>query len=317
MTADYIGQVAVIGCGMIGPDISTSLLIHGIQVRMVGRNRGSISRGLANIEKDLTDLVEAEVISTEEKSAALGMVETATNICSAVRNADVVFEAVYEDLSVKQEVFAEIDRCCKDQALLCSSTSGLSPNDIGERIKHQDRMLVTHFWNPPHLMPLVEIVPHNRLEEQALRLAIALIEKLGKVPVILKKDIPGQIGNRLQHALYREALYLIEQGVADPADIDNVVLASFGPRFSKIGPMEYFDSCGLDLHEKVQRYLYPTLCNAAEPQKILIDSIRAGNLGQKSGRGLYDWSERDAEDFRRRRNQRFIDMLKGKAGGGR
>jgi len=310
MTVEDVKRVTVIGCGMIGPDISTSLIINGVQVRLVGRNQGSVSRGVSNIQKDLTDLVDAEVITGEQRTKALGMVEKSTDICSAVRDADIVFEAVYEDLSVKQELFAQVDRNCKEKALLCSSTSGLSPNDIGAHIRHQDRMMVTHFWNPPYLVPLVEVVPHERLSEEARSLAIAFIEKLGKVPVILKKDFPGHIGNRLQHALYREALYLIEQGIADPADIDKVVLASFGPRFSTIGPMEYFDSCGLDLHEKVQSYLYPTLCNAPEPQKILIDNIRAGNLGQKSRRGLFDWSDRDDEEFRRRRNQRFIEILK-------
>ena len=317
MTADDIKQVTVIGCGMIGPDISTSLLISGVQVRLVGLNEEDVSRGESNIQKDLTDLVDAEVITNEERAKALGMVEKATDISSAVSDADMVFEAVFEDLSVKQEVFAYIDGNCKDQAILCSSTSGLSPNDIGAHIKHQDRMMVTHFWNPPYLVPLVEVVPHDRLSEEARNLAIVFIEKLGKVPVILKKDFPGHIGNRLQHALYREALYLIEQGVADPADIDRVVLASFGPRFSTIGPMEYFDSCGLDLHEKVQSYLYPTLCNASEPQKILIDNIRAGSLGQKSRRGLFDWSDRDDEEFRRRRNRRFIEILKAGRGAGR
>jgi 3-hydroxybutyryl-CoA dehydrogenase len=310
MTAEDIKRVTVIGCGMIGPDISASLLINGVQVRLVGRDEGGVSRGVSNIEKGLTDLVNAEVISSEERTRALGMVETATDIPTAVRDADMIIEAVYEDLSVKQEVFAHIDRNCKDTALLCSSTSGLSPNDIGAHIEHQDRMMVTHFWNPPYLVPLVEVVAHDRLSEEARGIAIAFIEKLGKVPVILIRDFPGHIGNRLQHALYREALYLIEQGVADPADIDKVVLASFGPRFSTIGPMEYFDSCGLDLHEKVQSYLYPTLCNASEPQKILIDHVRAGNLGQKSRRGLFDWSDRDDEEFRRRRNKRFIEMLK-------
>lgn len=316
MMAEDIKQVTVIGCGMIGPDISTSLLISGVGVRLVGLDEEDVSRGVANIEKDLTDLAEAGVITHEERTKALGMVEKATDISAAVQDADMVFEAVFEDVKVKQEVFAAIDSNCPDRAILCSSTSGLSPNDIGAHIKHQDRMMVTHFWNPPYLVPLVEIVPHDRLSEEARDLAFTFIEKLGKVPVILKKDFPGHIGNRLQHALYREALYLIEQGVADPTDIDKVVLASFGPRFSTIGPMEYFDSCGLDLHEKVQSYLYPTLCNAPEPQKILIDNIRAGHLGQKSRQGLYDWADRDDEEFRRRRNQRFIELLKAGRGGG-
>jgi 3-hydroxybutyryl-CoA dehydrogenase len=315
LNAEDIKRAAVIGCGMIGPDISASLLVHDVEVRLASRNESSVSRGLINIEKDLDDLVDASVIGVEQRTKALEMVEATTDIRTAVRDADVIFEAVYEDLAVKQEVFAEIDRNCRDRAILCSSTSGLSPNEIGARIRHQERMMVTHFWNPPYLVPLVEIVPHHRLSSEAQKLAAAFIERLGKVPVILKKDFPGHIGNRLQHALYREALYLIEQGVANPADIDRVVLASFGPRFSTIGPMEYFDSCGLDLHEKVQSYLYPTLCNAGEPQKILIDNVRAGRLGQKSGQGLYDWSVRDDEEFRRRRNERFIAMLKAQRGG--
>jgi 3-hydroxybutyryl-CoA dehydrogenase len=317
MNVEDIKQVSVIGCGVIGPDISTCLLINDIQVRLVGLDDEDVSRGVSNIQKNLTDLVEAGVITHEERTRALGMVQNATDIASAVLNADMVFEAVFEDLKVKQKVFAEIDGNCSQRALLCSSTSGLSPNDIGAHIKHQDRMMVTHFWNPPYLVPLVEVLPHECMSEEAKGVAIAFIEKLGKIPVILKKDFPGHIGNRLQHALYREALYLIEQGVADPADIDKVVLASFGPRFSTIGPMEYFDSCGLDLHAQVQSYLYPTLCNAPAPQKILIDNVRAGHLGQKSRRGLYDWSNRDDEEFRRRRNQRFIEMLKAGRGSGR
>lgn len=310
MTVQDIRRATVIGCGMIGPDIGACLLMSGIRVRLVGRDVDDAAAGAANMRKGLADLVEAEVITAGERDAALGLVETATDIPSAVADADVVFEAVFEDLAVKQAVFAQIDGNCGQRAILCSSTSGLSPNDIGAHIRHQDRMMVTHFWNPPHLVPLVEIVPHARLGDEVRRLAIAFIQKLGKVPVVLKRDFPGHIGNRLQHALYREALYLIEQGVADPADIDTVILASLGPRFSTVGAMEYFDSCGLDLHEKVQSYLFPTLCNAAAPQQILTGNIQAGNLGQKTGRGLFDWSTKDQDLFRRLRNERFIQMLK-------
>lgn len=316
MTVDDIKKATVIGCGMIGPDISTSVLIAGIPVTLVGLDEADTKRGVANIEKDLNDLVAAGVIGSAEKDEALRKVSRSTDIGEAVRDADLVVEAVFEDLKVKQDVFAQIDQSCRDHAVLCSSTSGLSPNEIGANISHQDRMMVTHFWNPPYLVPLVEVVPHDKLSEEARALAMGFIEKLGKTPVVLKKDIAGHIGNRLQHALYREALYLIEQGVADPEDIDKVVLNSFGPRFSTIGPMEYFDSCGLDLHEKVQSYLYPTLCNEPEPQKILTTNVRSGHLGQKSRQGLFDWSDRNDEEFRRRRNQRFIEIMKDRRGTG-
>jgi len=310
MTVENIRKVTVIGCGMIGPDISTSVLTAGLTVRIVGLDENDTSRGVANITRDLDDLVMEGVLSEAEKKDALSRVSTSTRVGEAVKDADLVVEAVFEDLKVKQDIFSQIDANCQEHAILCSSTSGLSPNDIGANISHQDRMMVTHFWNPPYLVPLVEIVPHDKLNPEARQVAKDFVEMLGKIPVVLKKDIAGHIGNRLQHALYREALYLIEQGVADPDDIDKVVLGSFGPRFSSIGPMEYFDSCGLDLHKQVQSYLYPTLCREAQPQKILLDKVEAGELGQKSGKGLYDWSNRDSEDFRRRRNKRFIEIIK-------
>ncbi len=314
MTGQDIQKITIIGCGMIGPDISTSVLTAGRTVRLVGLDKDDTDRGVANITKDLDDLVAEGVITGTEKQDALSRVSTSTQVSDAVRDADLVIEAVFEDLKVKQDIFSQIDANCKKYAILCSSTSGLSPNDIGAHISGQDRMMVTHFWNPPYLVPLVEIVPHDRLGSEARRVAMEFIEQLGKTPVVLKKDIAGHIGNRLQHALYREALFLIEQGVADPDDIDKVVLNSFGPRFSTIGPMEYFDSCGLDLHKQVQSYLYPTLCREAHPQKILLSKVDAGELGQKSGQGLYDWAGRNAEDFRRRRNLRFIEMIKQKRG---
>lgn len=310
MNVEDIKQVTVIGCGMIGPDISASILLAEVPVRLVGLDETDTERGVANIKTDLEDLADAGVIKAEEVHALLERIDISTSIADAVKESDMVFEAVFEDVAVKQKVFQQIDDNCPDHAVLCSSTSGLSPNDIGAHIKKQDRMMVTHFWNPPYLVPLVEVVPHEKLGKEAREIAMQFIEKLGKVPVVLKRDFPGHIGNRLQHALYREALYLIEEGIADPEDIDKVVLNSFGPRFSTIGPMEYFDSCGLDLHEKVQGYLYPTLCNAPKPQNILLQNIKEGKLGQKSGEGLYDWSARDGEEFRKRRNKRFIEILK-------
>jgi 3-hydroxybutyryl-CoA dehydrogenase len=310
MTIQDVRNVTVIGCGMIGPDISTAVLMAGLSVVLVGLDEADTARGIANVTRDLDDLVSEQILSPSEKADALGRIVTSVDLAGSVRDADIVLEAAYENLKVKQDIFRIVDANCKADALLCSSTSGLSPNAIGAGLVHQDQMMVTHFWNPPHLVPLVEIVPHDRLGTAARQLVMEFIQKLGKTAVILKKDIAGHIGNRLQHALYREALHLIEQGVADPEDIDKVVLFSFGPRFSAVGPMEFFDSCGLDLHRQVQSYLYPTLCVEPSPQRILLEKIQKGELGQKSGQGLFDWSKRDEDDFRYRRNKNFIQRLK-------
>ena len=310
MKQDQISHAAVIGCGMIGPDIATVLLTHGVSVALVGIDDENVANGMRNVKRALDDLEAARVLSKDEKRGALARLSGGTGYAEAVSEADLVFEAVLEDVGVKQAVFAELERHARPDALLCSSTSGLSPLDIGEPLSDKARMAVTHFWNPPYLVPLVEIVPHPEMSEEYRSRVERFIASVGKEPVVLKKDIAGHIGNRLQHALYREALYLIEQGVATPDDIDRVVLNSFGPRFSAIGPMEYFDSCGLDLHQKVQSYLYPTLCNAEAVQDVVLRRIEDGKLGSKTGEGLYDWSERDEDDFRRRRNSRFIERLR-------
>ncbi len=277
---------------------------------LVGVDEQDVRTGLGNAKRDVDDLETAGILSVDQAQTARGLLSGTTSYAEAVPGADLVFEAAPEDVNIKQTVFRALEQHSAPGVLLCSSTSGLSPQDIAEPLADKGRMAVTHFWNPPYLVPLVEVIPHSDMSEANRKAVASFIRRLGKEPVFLKRDIAGHIGNRLQHALYREALHLIEQGVATPDDIDRVVLNSFGPRFSAIGPMEYFDSCGLDLHQKVQGYLYPTLCNASEPQDILLRNVAEGSLGSKTGKGLYDWSERDEDEFRARRNSCFIELLR-------
>ena len=171
-------------------------------------------------------------------------------------------------------------------------------------------MLVAHFWNPPYLVPLVELVAHDNLSPESLGLVLELLKALGKTPIVLKKDILGHIGNRLQYAIFREALHLIEQGVATPDDIDQVMINSLGPRYSMIGPMEYMDSVGLDLQVAVQSYLYKTLSDAKHSQNILMEKHRNGHYGAKTGTGFYDWSVKSLDEVVSRQNFRFVERLK-------
>ena len=310
MKAKDVQKAAVIGCGIIGPDIATVLITHGVSVTLVGMDEQDRDKGISNAKRDLNDLKKFGLLSEQQVSDAFARLSGTTDFSDAVPDADIVYEASLEDIAIKQSVFEKLEAYSKPEAWLCSSTSGLSPEDIAKPLSDKGRMAVTHFWNPPYVVPLVEIIPHKTVPDSTKSEIEKFLRHLGKEPVFLKKDIAGHIGNRLQHALYREALSLIEKGVATPSDIDQVVLNSFGPRFSGVGPMEYFDSCGLDLHEKVQSYLYPTLCNDSEPQKILLDNIESGNLGPKTGAGLYDWKTKDENEFRDRRNSRFIERMR-------
>ena len=310
MTDIIKSRISVIGCGMIGPDICANFLLAGFPVAMIGRSDKSISKGMENLKKDLKDYQEAGIISSSEMEHLPGKIAATTSMSEGLENADFIFEAVSEDLSVKQDLFAEVESLCPGKSILCSSTSGLPPEKMSFRMKNPRRLLVTHFWNPAHLVPLVEVVTQEGVDSSNCGNVVELLELIGKVPVVLSKNIAGHIGNRLQHAIYREALHLIEENIATPEQIDKIVLHSFGLRFSTIGVMEYFDSCGLDLQEKVQGYLFNDLCCADSPQKILKSKVENNNLGPKTGRGFYDWSKIDMEDFRQRKNRRFIEYIK-------
>lgn len=311
MSDATIQQITVVGTGMIGADVSLLCAMFRYPVvMMLGRTDASLQRGLNRVRTNLDGLIAAGVYSQEEAQQIIGAIRTTTDLAEALRDADFVLEAVIEDLEVKQTLFADLDAQCQPHTILASGTSGLSPNDIGARIERQDKMLVAHFWNPPYLVPLVELVAHDNLSQASLNQVLALLERLGKKPIVLKKDIPGHIGNRLQHALFREAMHLVEQGVATPADIDQVIMSSLGPRYSMIGPMEYMDSVGLDLQVAVQSYLFETLADAKKPQNILMKHYEQGNYGAKTGKGFYDWSVKSLAEMVSRQNYRFIERLK-------
>lgn len=310
MNSERIQHITVVGTGMIGSDVALLCAMFKYPVIMLGRTEESIKRGLNRIRKNLNGLVAEEVYTQAEAEQILSSVKPETRLPEAVREADFVLEGIIENLEVKQAMFMELDKHCPPHTILASGTSGLSPNAIGENVKRKDKMLVAHFWNPPYLVPLVELVAHDELSQESLDRVFEFLLSLGKMPILLKKDIAGHIGNRLQHALFREAIHLVEQGVATPEDIDAVIMNSLGPRYSMIGPMEYMDSVGLDLQVAVQSYLFEALADAKSPQKILMENYNRGDYGAKTGKGFYDWSVKSLDEMVSRQNKRFIDRLK-------
>jgi len=310
MKSGKIQHITVVGTGMIGADVTLLCAMMDYPVIMLGRTPESLERGLSRLRKNLAALVKATVYTRTEADNILSRIHTETQMSIAVQQADFVLEGIVEDIAVKQALFAELDQLCPPHTVLASGTSGLSPNDIGVNIGRQDKMLVAHFWNPPYLVPLVELVAHDHLSPESLDRVLEFLKALGKTPIVLKKDILGHIGNRLQYAIFRESLHLIEQGVATPDDIDQVMINSLGPRYSMIGPMEYMDSVGLDLQVAVQRYLYPTLSDAKQSQNILMEKHHNGDYGAKTGKGFYDWSVKSLDEVVTRQNFRFVERLK-------
>jgi 3-hydroxybutyryl-CoA dehydrogenase len=205
-----------------------------------------------------------------------------------------VFESVAEDLDLKQRIFRELERVAPKDAVLASNTSGLQITRIAEGMAHPERAATAHFWNPPHLMPLVEIVKGERTSDATVSALRDLLTHAGKQTVVVLKDVPGQLGNRLQHALFREAFHILQEGVASVEDVDSAVKHGFGLRFPAYGLLEHADMVGLDMMQAIDGYLFPSLSAADKPPPFVRELIARGELGAKTGHGLYDWTVRNA-----------------------
>jgi 3-hydroxybutyryl-CoA dehydrogenase len=259
--------VAVIGTGLMGTGIAGVLAGHGHRVR----------------------LFDADPDASERAAAALsGSVLSFRDLRSAVLGADVVIEAVVERLAVKQELFAQADALNPD-ALLATNTSVLPVSQIAERVSRPERVVGTHWWNPPGLIPVVEVVRGRHTSDETMDRAEELLRSLGKMPVRVERDVPGFVGNRLQHALWREAIALVADGVCDAQTVDLVVRNTIGLRLAAMGPLENADYVGLDLTLAIHEAVLPSLSTDHGPSPLLRELVAAGQLGARTGSGFFPW----------------------------
>jgi 3-hydroxybutyryl-CoA dehydrogenase len=310
MEADDIHRVTILGTGMMGPGIALLFAKAGFETKLWGPTSEDLHSGEAHFKKCLEELTGEGVIDKTAAVETLENMELESDFKRAVREADFVSEAVVEDLEIKQEIFARLEDSCKPSAVLTSTTSTLFPSHIAAKIRDKSRMLVAHFWNPAYLVPLVEVCAHGSTSQEAVQITTDLLRKLNREPVLIKGEILGFIGNRLMHAMNREAISLVQKGIVEPRDIDRVVTSSFGPRFAHLGPMEYLDLIGLDLLRKIQGYLYHDLESDGGVAPIIEEKVNQGELGVKSGKGFYDWSGRDSLDLRKRRDRELLRRMK-------
>lgn len=290
MSFNDIKIICSLGTGTMGPGTAVMFALAGYSVRMFGRTAESIERGFKGINTVLQTYKEYNLVSDNQIPQIQEKIKGTTTLEEAAEGADFIIESVAEDLAVKQEVFAILDKVCSAHTIFASSTSGLSPSLLAEVVKRKDKFIIAHFMNPPHLMPIVEVVPGKFTSQETLDITLKLIERIGKKPAVLKREAPGFIANRLQFALLREALYIVEQGIAAPETVD-MTMKCLSRRFSATGPLEGADLGGLDIFYNIANYLMQDLCsNPATPQ-ALAEAKESGNLGAKTGKGFYDWSD--------------------------
>ena len=284
-------EIAVIGAGMMGPGISQVFATAGHLVLLHNRTAEKLAGVRQRVQANLLRMTDFGLVDAAEVPAILDRIRTSTSLNEACDGASVVIETITEDLAMKQELFAELDRLCPAETMLCSNTSVMRITQIGAKAKRPERILGTHFYQPPFLVPLVEVVRSEATAPEYVDAIFGLLQNAGKVPVRVNKDIPGFIANRMQHALWREAFALIDEGVCDPATIDIAVRNSFGLRLPVLGPVANADLVGLDLTLAIHSYILPHLSVTSTPSSTLRARVEEGRLGFKRKSGFQDWTD--------------------------
>jgi 3-hydroxybutyryl-CoA dehydrogenase len=289
-------QIAVIGAGLMGHGIALTLARAGQYVAITD----PFADARATVSGRIRDSMIAMGIGEAEIARALKKIEIFDTTAGAVASAEVVFEAAPEKLDLKRKIFAEIEAHAPDTCILASNTSVMPITQIMGDLRLKSRALGTHWWNPPHLIPLVEVVKTEWTDAAVAEDMMDLLDDAGKTPVLVAKDVPGFIGNRLQHALWREAISLVENGICDAESVDTVIKASFGRRLSVLGPLENADLVGTDLTLDIHENVLFDLESRKGPSPYLEKLVADGRLGMKSGEGFRTWTKPEADAVRAR-----------------
>ncbi|MFC0335578.1 3-hydroxyacyl-CoA dehydrogenase family protein [Paenibacillus sepulcri] len=302
--------LSVLGAGLMGHSIALTAAWAGFSVVLQGNSEAGLARADKGICDKLALLADNGLIKQEDIATMRGRIRTTVSVPDAVANASFVIESIPEQLELKRQLYEQLDALCDESVVLASNTSGLSPTAIAERMKRPERMVVTHFWNPAHLLPLVEVVRGEKTDDKTADRAMQLLRAMDKKPILVKKDVLGSVGNRLQYALFREAQYILEQGIASMEDIDAAVTYSLGRRLPITGPFMTADMGGLEVFDAISGYLFADLSKADQSLDAMRALVDSGKYGLKTGAGFYEWDEAFSAQMTKAREQELIRYLK-------
>lgn len=295
-----IQKIGIAGAGLMGASMSQIFAHYNYDVTVYDAFDAALEKGRHLVELNQAAQVEAGEVTRAEADRTLATLRF-TNDMNALADCDIIIESIIEKLDVKQEFWAKLSRLMKPEAILTTNTSGLSIDAIAKDIVGKHRFLGMHWMNPAHLIPCIEIIRGSETDDASTEAVIALAHAVGKKTTVCKKDVPGFILNRIQLAVIRECISLVEDGIADIADVDACMKYGLGFRYAAFGPFEVVDFGGIDTFHHIASYLNAELCNATDVQKLLDDHYKKGEYGVKSGKGFYDYADgKDAEALRDR-----------------
>jgi 3-hydroxyacyl-CoA dehydrogenase len=310
LEVSQIKQIAVIGAGVMGSGIAQTFAQAGYAVRLQARRQETLRAARDRIARNQAAMIQAGLLSEAAARESLARIHTTTNLEEAAHGCHFVSESVPEDLGLKRQVFAALDQHAPREAVLSTDTSGLSISAIASATTRPEMVVGFHWMNPPHLMPPVEVIRGERTAGRAIDLVCGLARRIGRVPIRVEKDVPGFLWNRLQLALIREAIHVVEQGIASPEAVDLAITAGLGLRWAAVGPLRLMDLGGLGTFHSVATYLYRDLSKADEPQQTLAAKVAGGETGVWAGRGFYDYPAERADAAVGARDARLFELLK-------
>jgi len=314
LKVEEIRAIGIIGAGLMGHGIAQVFALKGYKVKLFDNDPKVLESAPEKIHNNLQTLLEMHLVESQEIEDCLNHLQLCHTLPEMCEGVELTIEAVSENVDLKRAIFGELEALTTPQTILCSNTSGISIGLISENLRFKERVIGTHFWNPPHIVPCVEVIKSQFAADEVFHTVIELMERVGKKPVRVLKDIPGFLGNRLQHALWREAISLVEKGIAAPEDIDRVVKYGFGLRLPFIGPLETADLAGLDLVYDIHKYLFSDLENRSTPSPLLKTLLDQKATGVKSKKGFYNCTDERTKQIIQQRDKALLkitEVIKG------
>ncbi|MFN8593041.1 MAG: 3-hydroxyacyl-CoA dehydrogenase NAD-binding domain-containing protein [Thermomicrobiales bacterium] len=310
MTARDVKQVAVIGAGTMGPGMAATFARHGFDTTLFDVKPEQIDKAKGNVDFVYTILTNGGFMTAADADAGRGRLRYTTDLADALTGADFVVETVPEQKAIKQQVYKDIEAKVADDVIIATNTSGIPITDIAAVTQVPERVVGMHWSNPPHLIPVIEVIRGEKTSDETANATVAIVEQIGMVPAIVDKDIPGFVENRILYAIMREALHLLDQGVASAEAIDTITKWGIGYKLAVIGPLELLDVAGLDIYSAVASYLNKDLNASPEISSTVTSKVAEGKLGMKTQGGLFEYSPERIQELQGKRGRKLVATRK-------